>query len=994
MLSFGQNLKMILVLAVMGISVLTTYAFAESKKAAKDSSADSVTDELRLSPNDEQGNEAKSIKTELLISRTDEKALAQLKKLMAKYKGSSMEASLNFRLAELYIRRAKTATFFEVQRDNGESGAHFTPKEIKSQSSRQWIMKAVSTYDGIQKRFTHFSDMDLVLFNNAFARQMLGQEKEPMRLYKLVVENYVDSPLIADCHLAIGESYFSQKNFQKAYDEFQEIRKFADSRVYPYGIYKGAWALYNLSRIADGLKQLEEVVDYSKKKSQDGEHSSHLDLQHEALEDMVVFYEDVRKPGNAVSYFRDEGGDSQYTSLILRLGRLYQRHSRYQQMEIVYTDLLSHAPLAPERAQMHKDLLTSYEMQQKRDKAIVELESFAEVCRADSKWYLAQKPAVRLESREDLIEVGTLNTAKWHKDFTKFKAPLLAQISRRAYEALLLSGVLIPEEDKLRFSYAELLFQTDNFRKSSQQYSLVAHMTKDKKTRHDSAYAALVSLEKDTKEKWSDADEELFAKLAQDYVSLNPNGQYVTDVKFKKAFIAYEKGKFDRAAPELRELAIKFSQTGRGKKAAQLYLDILNLQKHFEILKDEALYFASKLSFDKETKLAFIKIHQQAYFTLVQGLEQAKKYPEAALGYAQFNKENPSSDLADKALFNAVRCAQLSGDYTQSAQLAEMFLKQFPQSTNKLEVVKNLVALYETQAQLGQAGDKLQKLSELDVPHRLDHLLTAADYKALNNEWSKALQIYTELAQKHPASVEGKTALGRMEELSEKNALWDKSAKLLKEISESGLQPQASIASLKITKRSCDAGMDEDCFRLAKKVLNQRNDDKVSRFALAQARLLQGKVLEKEFDMTGVKAKSERLGLVLKIKVDKLQRVQSAYQDVLNFSDKPSAIEALVKLAGIYAKFSNSLHTIEAPTDLPQKEKEKFLSEIENIALPMEEKNAETLQLALKQAKDMKIRDGTIAQIQSELNRLTRKSMKTKLVVDITTPENVLPVVN
>ena len=43
-----------------------------------------VDEELRLKANDEEGNELKSLKAELLISRSDEKALAQLQKLLKK----------------------------------------------------------------------------------------------------------------------------------------------------------------------------------------------------------------------------------------------------------------------------------------------------------------------------------------------------------------------------------------------------------------------------------------------------------------------------------------------------------------------------------------------------------------------------------------------------------------------------------------------------------------------------------------------------------------------------------------------------------------------------------------------------------------------------------------------------------------------------------------------------------------------------------------------
>ena len=73
--------------------------------------------------------------------------------------------------------------------------------------------------------------MDLVLFNNAFARQILGQDDEAMKRYKKVIEDYPNSPLVPDSHLSLGEELFSKKKFQLAFDEFQKIREFPESRV-------------------------------------------------------------------------------------------------------------------------------------------------------------------------------------------------------------------------------------------------------------------------------------------------------------------------------------------------------------------------------------------------------------------------------------------------------------------------------------------------------------------------------------------------------------------------------------------------------------------------------------------------------------------------------------------------------------------------------------------------------------------------------------------
>ncbi|MBK9293025.1 MAG: tetratricopeptide repeat protein [Oligoflexia bacterium] len=949
--------------------------------------SNTVEDELRLSAKDGASNDAKALKAELLISRNEEKALKQLNKLLAKYKNTALEASLHFRMAELYMRKAKTATFFEVNRKNDQDVVSFSPKETKSNTSRQWVTKAVDTYDLIQRRFTHFRDMDMVLFNNAFSRQILGQNKTAVQLYKKVIDDFEDSPLVADSHLAIGEIYYNSKSFELAFKEFEKIRKFPDSRVYSYGLYKGAWALYNLRKTEQALKQLEEVVEYAYTQDEDEENTNRLALLRESLEDMVVFYEDVKSPGDAVSYFKRQSRSENYGSLILKLGRLYQRHSKHKNLETVYRDLISDSPLITERPQMHKDLLDSYELTQKRLLAVEELEALSRLCVANSKWSLAQTDSVKKECIDDLIENGKIYSAKWHKEYNKKKDSKLGSYVRRAYEALL-GEYKFKELDKVRYSYSELLFQLGDYRAASTQYSLSAHETKDSKIKHDSSYAALVSLEKDVKDKWSDKDEELFAKLSADYIKMNPKGSFLTDVRFKKAFIAYEKGKYDRAAPELKGLAISFSNTERGKKAATIYLDILNIQKNYVQLKDDSYFFIKKLDFDKTTKQEFLKIHQQSYLIVVQDLEAKKKYEEASKLYKSFSEENAESDLADKSLYNAIRCAYLADLKKEAASMSEVFVKKYSNSSYSAEITKNLVQTYETFAQLKNASLAIERLAsyEKDQKLKLELKFKTADYMALSGDWKKAYELYSRLG--------GLKAIERMALLQEKYGDWKRTEKLLEQIVASQTQPQASIAMYKIVKKHCDDGSIQDCFRLSKQVISQKSEKNVSKWALSQARLQQARILEKEFDLARLKAKPDRLSQVIAIKVDKLERTQKAYQDVLNYGDKPSAIEALVRLAGIYNKFSKGMREIPIPDEVTEKEKSKFTQEIENMVIPMEEKGAETLEIALRQARSLGLHDGLIAQIQDELNKLSRKNIKAKLVAKINPADNFLPYSN
>ena len=87
-----------------------------------------------------------------------------------------VEADLQLRLAELYMRRAKTERFFELNRES-DVVVNLAPKKVKKASSKKMVKKAIKIYDYIEKRYPQYDKIDQVVFNNAFARQQIGQIK-------------------------------------------------------------------------------------------------------------------------------------------------------------------------------------------------------------------------------------------------------------------------------------------------------------------------------------------------------------------------------------------------------------------------------------------------------------------------------------------------------------------------------------------------------------------------------------------------------------------------------------------------------------------------------------------------------------------------------------------------------------------------------------------------------------------------------------------------
>jgi len=973
---------------MLAVLLWAGYAYASSNKAP----AKGVEEDLKLIVGDEEGNEEKALRAEILIGKSEDRALQQLSKLLKKYKGTPMEAGLYFRQAELYMRKAKSARFFEVHRDN-EIVTRFMPEVVKNSSSKNWITKAIETYDMIERRFSHFRDMDMVLFNNAFARQLIGQDALAIKLYNRVIENHPESALVPDCFVAIGEYYFQNQKYQQAFEEFKKIRNYPDARVYPFGIYKEAWALYNLKEGARALKDLEEVVSYSKDSSP-MEESNKLDLSREATQDMVLFFEDVKDADVAVSYFRRQvQGDQQVGSLIVKLGRLYQRHGKWQQLEVVFNDLISALPQVPERPEIHRDLMDVFVARKRPDLTLQEIKTLAEICVDGSKWSGSQSPETRKECWTQLSGSSRHFAARWHKEFKKEPASNResGKLALDAYETWLQFNKSGLEEEKFHFSFAELLFQMAEFRKASAQYSLVGSLTKDSKMKHDASYGSIVALEKATGDKWNDDDEKLFQKLASSYITFNPKGEFVTDVRFKKAFIAYEKGRYQEAGPQLRALALELSDKERSQKAAHLYLDIWNIQKDFEKLKEESRFFVKNLKeLDEKTRVEFNTIYEESSFSLVQQHESNGKAKEAADEYLAFASEHTRSKLADKALLNGAHLYQVLGDYQAAAKALEAFVTRYPDSLEYKNSLKTLVHIYESQVKLELAARTLLKLAPFEKD-KVKLWLAAADYFALDGQWSEAESWYSKLSAMSQ-EIEAVLATERLAELHEHQGHSAQSERFLRQIAQSRVQPQASLASLRLAQIEEGGGDEKAAFEAARKTVSQRKERGFNKWAVAQARLIQAKILQKEFERASLKvSQPERLSMVISIKAEKLAKTQEAFQDAIKMGDPATAVEALVLLGAVYEEFADSINAIKLPESWSPEEKKKLAEEMENIATPIEEKNADSLQAALKLSKDTGLHDGSVPLIQEKLDHLTRKPAREKWVTELGAPESAVP---
>jgi TolA-binding protein len=915
----------------------------------------------------------------------------QAKMLLKKHAGTPMEPDLHFRLAELYMRRAKTDRFFEVNRES-ETIVRLAPRAVKDASSRKTILMAADTYALIQKKFPHFAQMDVVVYNHAFARQTLNQDKEAEGLYNLLVAKYPNSMLVPDAHLALGEIAFGRNQFSAALAHFDAIRAYPKSRVYPYGLYKAAWTHYNMRDAARGLKKLEEVVAFGKYVSEN-KIDARLDLRKEALNDMTLFFEDVYPSKDAFAYFKAQAGEQEVGAILLRMSKLYERHSRFNDQRVVLDKFIEELPKSPLLPNVQNDLVLAYDHLRQKDKAVERLAKFSELCVPTGNWAKAQgKTAEETKKIGDectasLSETSVRLAKKWLKAWKKLPSDTsYADASEKAFEIYLAIPGSGDEYRQSRFAYAELLFSRQKFRKASAEYAQVSKAGAAGELSHDASYAAVLSLEKAVGEKWSADDEKTFHELAEAYVTKNPKGKFRLDIEYKMALLAYEKERFDEAAPAFLRIGREFPMAEKGQKAQDLYLDILNIKKDYRGVRNYAQELL-KLNFEPTRENKMRKLYEQAYFLEVQGLEEKSKFKEALAEYQAFAKQNPNSELTEKAMWNAMQLHYKLSDFMNGAKAGQDFAAKFPASSNATNALLRSAQTFEQMGQLNEAAKVLEALAVRDAKSAPRWRELAADFYAMDNNASNARRLYNDL--KGQGNQEARTRmLNKLEALEKAYGTAESHAAILKTLIDMNIQPQANLAKVAMVEKELEKGHNEEAFNQARRYLGAGMNANQK----ARLRLVQAKILEQEFLKASVKSRAERVATVLAIKTEKLQKAQEAFQSAIKYGDPRVSVEAFERLYGCYSSYVKALKEMPTPAGLTKEDETAFRNELANLVIPLEEKSVDTLAQAVKFARSQQFLDGTAARLEGELAKLNQQAVM-NLTPKLEQPELVLPIV-
>src|SRR5690606_32630805 len=143
-------------------------------------------------------------------------------------------------------------------------------------------------------KYSKYKRMDEALYYYAFELGELGEEAKMQAAYQRLINDFPNSPYIANAYLAFADYYYGKGQIGNAVRLYERVTQFKESPVYAYARYKLAWCHLNPigefdARYDKSLNYFVETIQATKE-GRAGSEANGKQLRRDARRDLVRAY--------------------------------------------------------------------------------------------------------------------------------------------------------------------------------------------------------------------------------------------------------------------------------------------------------------------------------------------------------------------------------------------------------------------------------------------------------------------------------------------------------------------------------------------------------------------------------------------------------------------------------------------------------------------------------------------------------------------------------
>lgn len=917
--------------------------------------------------------------------------IAELYKLTQKFKASSNRGELWLRLAELYVEKAalvdaRKQDDFDKRLKAFQAGQSKQKPKLDVAEAREYNRKAIQLYEWFYRDYPKDSKLSQALFFLGYNYFELGDSKKGSEYYSQLTSQFPNSPFVNEAHFAIGEYHFENEKWPEAYKEYSKIIKDRKHRLNTFSLYKGAWCLYRLGKTEQAIQYLDFIIKIGKNNETEqmvgGKKLNTARLESEALRDLVVFYADLGDVKRAVAYFQNSTS-KEAPRYIEKLAYFFADKGNRDASRDVFRMLIEQQPTAKKAFEFQYQIVQNYFYSKNSPQFKEELYRWIGEYGANSAWYTTNQQDKALVENSMKLREQTLRNyiLQQHQTAQNSRAAFSRKSASEGYMLYFQEFSSAPQIADMHFFYGELLYDMGKYEEASSQYSWVAENAINSKFASKAAQNLLLAIEKvlpkdeDLLKRVGDSVEpiamdprvEKFIRSATWYIQKFPTSDKDAEIRFRVGRLYYQTNNFAPAENLFKEIVKKHPKTKYSEYSANLLLDIYNLKKDYAGLEKMGTELLANDSISGTKAGSDIRnVLEKASFKRAQDLEIGRNFIESAGQFQTFAVQNPGSELAIMALFNAGVNFERSG---RNVEAIQNYKKVVASKDKKAEALKPkaqklLAKLYQD---AGNFEESAKLFKELAAQNPKDPLMpnylynSAVMYEVLGRtpEAVAAYTAFTKLNKNQTENANTIFTLAQMQRKANATSAALNNYKLYVDLS-AGAADKKTEAYYWMSEIYKKMGRRKDTEDAKEKVLSlQRrlSGDKKTNAAgyAAKIRLQQAEVTFGQLRAINIPADPARQKKAVDSKLDMLSKLNDELSQIIKLDSAEEIVTSLNVLGEANDHMTKAILGTPAPGKLTDEQKKMYRAQLEQITDKFTKKATESYKLAVDRGWDLEI---------------------------------------
>lgn len=691
---------------------------------------------------------------QMILAAKRRSLVLDIKRFLRDARDSEQKAELNLRLGGLYMEDyysllAKAQSDFDkatqaYEAQGGKKNKARPPKFDNSEAIAS-IDRARAIYRDLVGRYPKHPRRDEMLYFMAMATMDRGKTDEAMSYFKRLVEETPKSRYVNDTLVQLGDHFFEKNQWAVSETYYDKIVQRKYKPLFAYAVYKKGWIAYNLGKPEVALKNFKWVV-----QNEDVEDSgAPVRIKGEALKDIALIFVDLKMLNEAIAFYRQYGAENFRKSMEVLAGLFYEK-GLYKEAVVSYETLLALDANHPKNPSYDISIIEALRLANNPSAAIGRLFSRLPGYMENSGWYElnVSNPTVVKEAQSSFEETARKFAFQIHAEGQKTKNDALYNTAKQLYAKYIEYFPKSPHSPKVRFYLAEILYKQNFFLSAADQYYLVykdpgagalklegiryALSSVDRQLSNERKKAGLAHIDAKHGQKLKAGVEETlqvvpyneaeqkFVEISTEYLTHFGKQKDAPDVLYTQAYLLYSHHELSKAYSSFWSLLQTYPAHETAMSSAYLILDILNRNKDYGKLIAACRKMLENKSFNKPTFRAEVAdILRKAELKRISMMEEKGDHKEAALAYIEYTKAYGTQDesLFEKALFNASVNFQKANLLTQAVETQEKFLRRFPKSAMRQDMLLQVAKTYEGLANFEKAAQYFELFSTSYTSH-------------------------------------------------------------------------------------------------------------------------------------------------------------------------------------------------------------------------------------------------------------------------------------